>query len=338
MNLSYIGLAQLLEDSLTPEARSGLSKNPKAAIQGLGVRVMAFENVWANDECGCDGVYVWEPRPTIAYLPTPGSRRENFTLLHELGHHLYRYSDEAISALGDLDDDDFRIAEENLCDAFAGRTLIPEEAVDAVLGGRRPEARDLPNLFEVSIGSREVCAIRLAERMPCFGYVAVLDPVQHTIRFASASPQCPYRWRRGSKLPASHSVWRASNHVNGFRGEGEVIWNGGRKNLWLDAIDDGPVVIAIFSEERYWKASGLNILSGTSSIARPPAMSGTCKHCDADTWGYHACDKCGDVTCKNCGRCGCGAKVVREMVCSRCGLLLAARLFSGDSTVCRDCL
>jgi hypothetical protein len=72
-------------------------------------------------------------------------------------------------------------------------------------------------------------------------------------------------------------------------------------------------------------------------MARPPAMSGTCKHCGADTWGYRACDKCGDLTCKNCDRCGCGAKVVREMVCSRCGLLRAATLFAGDSTVCRDC-
>jgi Zn-dependent peptidase ImmA (M78 family) len=335
---SYIRLAQRLELSLGPETRSQLSKDPRAAIEDLGVRVVAFENVWANEECGCDGVYFWEPRPTIAYLPTPGSRRENFTLLHELGHHLYRQNDDAISALGDLDDDEFQIAQENLCDAFAGRALIPDDVVNDVLEGRRPEARDLPKLFEVSIGSREVCAVRLAERMPCFGYVAFLDPINSTVRFASASPQCPYRWRRGSKLPTSHPVWQASKKVNGFRGQGEVIWDGGRKNLWLDALDDGPVVIAVFSEERYWKATGLNILSGTSSMARPPAMSGTCKHCGANTWGYRACDKCGDVTCKNCGRCGCGAKAVREMVCSRCGLLRAATLFSGGSTVCRDCL
>jgi Zn-dependent peptidase ImmA (M78 family) len=260
MNLSYTRLAQVLEESLTPATRSRLSKNPKAAIEGLGVRVKAFEDVGANDECGCDGVYFWEPRPTIAYLPTPGSRRENFTLLHELGHHLYRHNDDAISALADLDDDDCQVAQENLCDAFAGRALIPDGVVDGVLDGRRPEARDLVDLFEASIGSREVCAIRLAEHMPCFGYVAVLDSINNTVRFASASPHCPYRWRRGSKLPASHPVWQASNRVDGFRGEGEVIWNGGRKNLWLDATGDGPIIVAIFSEERYWKAPGLNIL------------------------------------------------------------------------------
>jgi Zn-dependent peptidase ImmA (M78 family) len=337
VTVNHIRLASELEASLGSETRAELAKDPKGAIEGLGIKVIVFNMDWASEECACDGVYSWQLRPTIAYLPTPGSRRENFTLLHELGHHLFRQSDDVISALADLDDEDGRIAEENLCDAFAGRTLIPDEIVNKVLHGRRPEARDLSELFDNSIGSREVCAIRLAERMACFGYVAVLDPLDHSVRFASGSPQCQYRWKRGSKLPPSHPVWQASKKPDGFRGEGPVIWNGGRKSMWLDAIKDGRAVVAIFSEERYWKASGLNILSGTSTMARPPAMSGTCRHCGADTWGYRACEKCGDVRCNECGKCGCGARERMEKVCVRCGLLKATALFEQGSDRCRDC-
>lgn len=339
MRNSYRVLARRLEASLDKPLCRRLAQDPLAAIQLLGIVVRPMSIAGVTEDCSCDGAFFSRPRSAIGYLPTPGSRRENFTLLHELGHFLVRSNDHVLSDLADMGDDGGKEAEQRVCDAFAGSVLIPDDALDAVLAGRRPEARHLPQLFDGSIGSREACAVRLSERIGCFGYVALLDPVRHEVRFASASPSCPYIWRRGTSLPASHPAWRACENGNRFRGEGEVIWpGGGRRNLWLDAVFDRSLICAVFSEDRYWQAEGLGILSGSSGgKARTIALSGTCRHCGANTWGYKACEKCGDVWCRSCGKCGCGAPAAKERVCSSCFLTKASTQFLAGSDVCNDC-
>jgi transposase-like protein len=64
----------------------------------------------------------------------------------------------------------------------------------------------------------------------------------------------------------------------------------------------------------------LSVLDQLPTSARPTAMSGTCRHCGASTWGYTACPACGDVQCRDCGRCGCGAPALATRVCSACHL------------------
>lgn len=338
MNDRFRALARRLEAKLDSGVRIGLAQDPLAVIRSVGVVVHPLPSRALAQDCTCDGAFFPLPPPAIAYAATPGSRRENFTLLHEFGHYLVREDDDMLSELADVDDDGGQTAEERVCDAFAGRVLVPGDRVDLVLGGRRPEARDLPELFRQSIGSREACAVRLAERVGCFGYVALLDPRKHEVRFASASETCPYIWRRGSRLPPSHPVWRAAGGEGMYRGEGEVVWATGRRNLWLDAVVEGSVVVAVFSEDRYWPADGLGILGPTSvTSSRGIALSGTCRHCGADTWGYRACDKCGDVRCRSCGKCGCGAKESDERICPKCFLVKNRAQFPAGRQVCLEC-
>jgi hypothetical protein len=109
-------------------------------------------------------------------------------------------------------------------------------------------------------------------------------------------------------------------------------------NLWLDAVADGRLVHAVFSETRYWSGEGLSVLDQLPTSARPTAMSGTCRHCGANTWGYTACPACGDVQCRDCRGCGCGAPALATRVCSACHLEKGKGQFrSPASTVCRDC-
>jgi hypothetical protein len=109
-------------------------------------------------------------------------------------------------------------------------------------------------------------------------------------------------------------------------------------NLWLDAVAEDRLVHAVFSETRYWGGEGLSVLDQPPTSARPTTMSGTCRHCGASTWGYTACATCGDVQCRDCGRCGCGAPVPTTRVCLRCHLHKGKAQFrSPASTVCRDC-
>jgi IrrE N-terminal-like domain len=325
----------------SPERRGQLAINPVAAIRDMGVMVAEMPPASTSEACSCDGAYFPATPATealIGYAKTPGSRRENFTLLHELAHHLIRLDDHLLCEIADFDGD-MDTLEERICDAFAGRVLVPDEVVTRVLGSRRPEAADLRALFQACNGSREACAVRLAERLPCDGYVALLDQTTRTVRFASASPGSEYAWGRGSPLPSGHVAWRAVA-AGSYRGEGEVVWRSGqRKQFWLDAVCDGSTaVVAIFAANRYWTGSGLSILSDVSTTkATPTLFSGTCRHCGADTYGTRACEKCGDVKCRKCGKCGCGAPAPLVKTCTECHMQKGKALFPAGSSVCREC-
>jgi hypothetical protein len=338
MSSPYTGLAGRLAASLGDDQRAALATDPRGVLRATGIRVRPLQDVPASELCACDGAFFERPVPNIAYAPTPGSRRERFTLVHEFAHYLIRRHDDVLSDLHDLDDDAGRVAEERVCHAFAGQILVPDKVIEQVLAGRSPEARHLREVYADSSGSLEACAVRLAEHLPTNGYVVIADPTERRIRFASPSTAAPYQWGRHTPLPDQHPLWRA--HATGaFRGQGQVVWaSGSRMNLWLDAVADGHLVHAVFSETRYWGGQGLTIVDQPPTTARPISMSGSCRHCGADTWGYTACPTCGDVRCRTCGRCGCGAPAPTTRVCSVCRLEKGKGQFrSAASTVCRDC-
>lgn len=340
MTEGIVSAALRLVGQLTPDRQGELAVAPVATLREMGLTVCELDATFTSEGCSCDGAYFPEPyapRPTIGYVRTPRSRREAFTLLHELGHHLVRSDPPLLSAIADDDLDPDRL-EERICDAFAGRLLVPDAILTAVVGQRRPEAADLRRLFDACSGSREACAVRLAEHLRCDGYVALLDRSSHTVRFASPSPECAYAWGRGSPVPSRHPAWHAGDG-GVFRGQGEVAWRSGyRRNLWLDAVGDGPLVVAVFSADRYWSALGLGILDAPSAtIATPMLLTGSCRHCGARVWGTRACDKCGDVRCRACGKCGCGAPPLRAKVCARCYMLKNKAQFHPGSSLCREC-
>jgi Zn-dependent peptidase ImmA (M78 family) len=338
MSSPYTWLARRLAGVLGDDQRAALARDPHSFLQAIGVRVSPLEEVPTSELCACDGVFFEHPYPNIAYAPTPGSRRERFTLVHEFAHYLIRRDHDVLSALHDLDDNAGQVAEERVCHAFAGLILIPDQVIERILAGRPPEARHLHELFAASSGSLEACAVRLAEYLPANGYVVIADPAGRRIRFASPSPAASYQWGRHTLLPAEHPLWRA--HTTGaYRGQGQVVWaSGSRMNLWMDAVANGHLVHAVFSDTRYWQREGLSILDQLPTSARPTAMSGTCRHCGANTWGYTACPTCGDVRCRACGRCGCGAPAPTARVCTVCHLEKGKGQFrSPTSIICRDC-
>lgn len=319
------------------EVRRELASSPFAGVRGAGVRVRAVATSDATDECSCDGAY-FHDQQAICYVATPRSRRENFTVLHEFGHHLVMSDDDLLSELADVDADGGVGAEERICDAFAGRILIPDEAVAAVLVGRRPRAADVQALYNATAGSMEACAVRLAERIGCEGYVALLDRERRQVRFASQSAEFEYVWRRGTSTPIDHPVWQAE--VNGtFVGQGDVVWASRyRKRFWLDAVGAGAIVIAVFSSDCYWPHAGLSILDDPGvTRAAPQAYSGTCRHCGGPAWGTQACEICGDARCRVCKRCGCGAPAPATRTCPRCFLTKGKAQFRTGASVCRDC-
>jgi hypothetical protein len=338
MSPRYPALARQLLAMLSDDERVALATAPRAFLEGRGIRVTPLDDVPGSELCTCDGMFSEWPMANIAYVPTPGSRREGFTLIHEFCHYLVRHNDDVLSALHDMDDDAGLVAEERVCHAFAGQILVPDHVIVGVLAGNRPEARHLRQLVAASAGSLEACAVRLAEHLPANGYVVIADPVRRCIQFASPSPDAPYRWGRRTTLPEQHPLWRAAT-TGAFRGQGQVVWaSGARMNLWLDAVANRGLVHAIFSEARYLGGKGLSLLDEAPTAARPIPISGTCRHCDADTWGYTACPICDAVRCRSCGRCGCGAPRPTTRICTACNLEKGrAQFSSATSRVCRDC-
>jgi hypothetical protein len=158
--------------------------------------------------------------------------------------------------------------------------------IERILAGRPPEARQLREVFAASSGSLEACAVRLAEYLPAIGYVVIADPTGWRIRFANPSPGASYQWGRHTPLPDQHPLWRARTTSGPRAGQGRLGVRvaddpvAGRGRRW-------PARPAVFSETRYWSGEGLSVLDQAPTAARPIAMSGSCRHCGADTWGLH---------------------------------------------------
>lgn len=334
-------LAALLRAATSTEIQASLASDPVRTIQRFGIKVEPFDFDYSQGDCSCDGIYHQGPPKVIGYRPTPGSRRGVFTLNHEYCHALIKENDEILSHLADMGDDGGREAEEKVCDAFAAAIVIPEQAVSEALHGEKPHARHVGELYDRSHGSREACAVRLAEQLPYFGYVVIADPTTKTIRFASPSPTTVPVWRRGTRLAEGHRLWSAARQGE-YRGEGNVEWPSGEKrSLWMDAVAFRSEVHAVFTDHRYWSARGVSILDGGARNARPTSYQGTCGHCGSHKWGYTLHEQCEETWCRKCGRCGCGAPPKSEpetKQCGRCGVSKRAHLFPSEGQVCRDCI
>ncbi len=168
-------------------------EDPLGVLRGdLGLTVQPAEHLTSRADGGaCDGMSFLRDG-VIFFAPSPQSRRQNFTLGHELGHWLVIESDAVLDWVADQADSP-RVLE-TLCDRIAQRLLLPESSVDAVFPTSTPVAAGhVLELFNASQASRPVCAIALARRLPGLGAVVIID------RSAAAvpAPACAPIRRRG---------------------------------------------------------------------------------------------------------------------------------------------
>lgn len=80
-------------------------------------------------DVGCGSGY-YRPDPPTIYLHSSSYRRNAFTVLHELAHHLQRHHIEWGFHLMDIRDTNHRLrTEEMVCDRFAAKVLLPPERI-----------------------------------------------------------------------------------------------------------------------------------------------------------------------------------------------------------------
>ena len=157
----------------------------------------------SGDNCSVDGYYekyIDPTRPRILYSDTGGAARARFTILHELGHHIFNTVGESL--LDDLD----RIAgptgdptdvEEAACHQFAGEVLVPGNLLEEAIGDNPTTPTHIWRLSERVQASWEAIAVRVANYSHLKTAVALVRQ-QGEVSFVATNWRTA--WRRDSPV------------------------------------------------------------------------------------------------------------------------------------------
>jgi len=323
---------------LDQTTRDALRTDPSRAIrERLGLSVIQRVDLGERGEGGwCDGMSITEKR-VVFYAPTDNSKRENFTLNHEVGHYLVdNDTDEAtLDWAADLIDRPKVI--EQVCNIVACRLLLPEAQVRSILGTVGPGGDAVAMLEARSEASREVCVIALAERMPCDGFVAVVNLRSSTVTFAArAGAGRPYP-RRDEEVPTGHPLLRLADDESAAV---ESWWPWPDRNprhYYQQATRRGHWIYAVLADNDLWNAATFH----TPAVDRPavsvPERRITCPCGFVGTARGFPCSSCKKIACTRCGECDCDRKErLQRAFCDGCFISFpVAQLEDGLCSGCR---
>ena len=148
--------------ALLEQTRPGVVEQLRVdALTELGswpdVRVDLVPEVSGAGGCSVTGSYHDEMHPPVLCVAQSASvRRRQFTVLHEFGHHLQN-TDIGLAEQLLQRNDRF---EEDVCDLFAARVLLPDSLVAGCFDERTPTAGDVVRLYQASSASRAACVVR----------------------------------------------------------------------------------------------------------------------------------------------------------------------------------
>lgn len=323
---------------LTDDVRSRFAGNPMAVLrEDLKLTVTAVEHLAdaRADGGACDGVSFLQDG-VILYAPTPWSRRENFTLAHELGHWLAEKAPDIYDWLADQDEASRLL--ETVCDRIAQRLLLPETAAIAVIGSGPIRAQHLINLYDATQASRPVCAIALAKHLPGLGVIAIIDRYTGAVTHASVKPDPEQGWPtvfpwRGQQLTDGHSLLGLAIGASITR---RLPWRtpwGAQADFYVDAVGDDKRVVAVFCDSDLWNVERFHAPIQRDFDTRP-LLSGSCCGTTFERRGY-PCPDCGQPFCPRCGDCRCERDAKRAVTCTHCFLQLQPHLVIDG--LCVDC-
>lgn len=326
------GHARRIVASLDQQVRDAVADEPKGAIsEHFGIEVILREEPLEprGDGGECDGMSFLDDN-VLYYKPT-ASDRENFTVTHELAHFLVERDDAAIDWLASQPDT--AKLTEQLCDAIASRLLIPDEAITTA--GVTPSGELVARLAATTHGSDHVCAIRVASRLPCAGFVAVVDPYGHAVIYASRREDTrPYAWR-GDPIPENHILRRIAA---GEPMSAESWWpfpDGSRSRYYVSAFRQDDRVYAVFAEDDLWQAVAFHPPRESHEDTRP-LHELHCRCGYSGTFRGYPCSECHKPYCPRCQSCGCTNRAENAGVCTLCTLTKPKRLID-ENGICVDC-
>lgn len=324
--------ARRLVDALDDHVRDAVLRDPHgAAGTHFGLTVEPSHSFGERGAGGwCDGASI-TTAGIVLYRPT-ASRRENFTIAHELAHHLVADDDDCPSWLADQDTP--KKLEEEICDSIAARLLISDEVVTSVLGGARPSAQTVADLYQQTAASRTACSIAVANRLPCDGFVALTVPGSGIV-FAGARARDtrPYAWK-DNPIPPAHPLHRPNPPAKAKSWWSS--WDGERHTFYMSTAEVSGYVIAVFAESDLWQVEKLHF----DAPAEPDRGNDATIKCPCGYTGktrMWPCSNCGVPECPKCGECECPRRARREATgrCTRCTRTVRAHLLVHG--LCDDC-
>ncbi len=328
-------LVELVEPIIDDLANEDPAVAVEAYFDPLKVRSLPAANL-SSSECSIDGYYetnVDPNRPWILYADDVAAARARFTILHELGHHLFATS--AASLLDDLDVIGGSAAgaiqaEETVCHHFAGRVLIRQQLVDAEVDGERLRPEHVITLHDRSHASWEAVAVRAAEAVTRRAVVLLIRQAGE-ISFAATSGRMPqWRWPRGSRVQPHGPLARALGAERQRAIKDVYRWNlAYAEQLYCDTtrVHD-RLAVAVLTDKP--SDGRFDILEDVEPSWK--TKEEFCPRC-GDERDVGWCDTCRGRRCRSCGSCGCD-RPRENPLCPQCFL---RKPFRPGASVCLDC-
>jgi hypothetical protein len=293
--------ARIIEECTTFNL-AALRDDPLGTLSRSAGIAVEIEDGLVDTGCGGGGYY--RPSPPTIHLHPAKWRRDNFTLVHELGHHLQQSHDHWGFTLIDMADGVRRKIEEQVSDQFAAQVLMPVGEGDRRDASLHP-ADVMAGLFARSEASRPAILLRVLEMLPAGSRwilaVADLDGVVTTSASTYDDPQPPkglaQEGFRRVAAEAMDSAVRREFH------EGIEYRTG-------SVLDDMRVEAALDHEERYVFLALRPITangSGTWTFPSQECSNPVCEKTFQANRSSGRCETCQDFKCPQCNRCGCTA-------------------------------
>ncbi|MFE4835301.1 ImmA/IrrE family metallo-endopeptidase [Arthrobacter sp. NPDC056691] len=292
---------------------SGLAEDPIGTLEnhsGVSLRYVASAPVG----CSVSGYYRPSP-PTLNVHRSNSRERDNFTAVHELGHHLQQADKGwALGVLSELSDYERDRLEEAVSDALAVDVLLPSQLLSYHLGDGPLTAEAIATLYGASSASRQACCIAAARHATADKALIILSDWTGKVSLSVSTNESIHRVPTGVVQPDISRLIKEAGEgpltAAGLAREGLVFSTANRRyDIKFDvALDvEGTWAFSVARPEtRYgnqrWGAAVQ--LCASPSCEAIFEISGSASRC-----------KCGDYKCPDCGACSCESTLP---ICTEC--------------------
>ncbi len=312
-----------------PTAAQNLATAPIDAARHIDNLTIVTDGTVRHPACPIDGTY--DPQThTITYRETQSQGRNNFTILHELAHHLLALNEEwcydIAPALARHNKE--RTVEELIASTFAAQTLIPDDLADeAFANGITSHA--VVKLAQQTAASPTACLVRaLAEPSERLVMLTNLEGVPWFVQ-TSGTPYAPGKHVRQPAIEAA--AQRAQTGTGSYRlvgGEG-LRFGTGKVNphVAFDVTVEQGLVYAIIETTPLDSR-----ITATSEGWTLDCLAG-CGHTFTANESPGNCGRCSEARCSRCRGCDCRVSTL----CQSCTITLPVARAQQGHKQCENC-
>lgn len=326
--------AQHLLTAINPDVAVGLAVDPRAALRDY-VGLQVVEEDHSGRGCGVYGRY--DRVSSTIYYEASNWGRDNFTVLHEFGHHLQCHDPEWADILWKLRAHNLQSVEERVSDTVASLLLLPAADLTALASSARLDVELIAAAYKRSSASIQATLVRTRDTLTGLhrSFLAVADS-DGTVRFSLSLHDDIAPPGRNSVQPdiarlGQIALAASSLHAHGSTSEGIAYRSGAQRtdvDLEVAVIDAGRLLVVGTVQ------AGRGIGSGQWQTREQECNSPSCE--SVFTWDdtVSVCGQCRDARCPECGTCSCTPDAT---TCSECSLTLSAAERARHATVCDEC-